>query len=117
MEFYYHGVDKEVLILSADGGLMAANAEQFVGELEKLVELGLRKLVVDCTRLTHISSYGVGILVSLHKTLARQGGDVKLASVPGLVARVIRLLRLESTFEIYPTVEAACSAFRSRESR
>jgi hypothetical protein len=32
MEFYYHSVDKDVLILSADGGLNMDNADEFVSE-------------------------------------------------------------------------------------
>ena len=111
MEFYYHDVDKDVLILSADGGLCAETAEQFVEELNRFVDLGMRKLIVDCTRLTHLSSYGMGILVRLRKRLAQQGGNVKLAAVPGVVARVIRLVRLDRVFQIFPTVDAALRSF------
>jgi anti-sigma B factor antagonist len=111
MEFYYHDVDKDVLILSADGGLCAETAERFVEELSRFVDLGMRKLIVDCTRLTYLSSYGMGILVRLHKRLALQGGDVKLAAVPGVVARVIRLVRLDGVFQIFPTVDAALRSF------
>ena len=115
MEFYYHDVDKDVLILSADGGLSADTAEQFVEELDQFIQLGIRKLIVDCTRLTYVSSSGVGILVSLHKRLAKRGGDVKLAAVAGVVAKIIRLTGLEKIFHIYPTVQDACQAFRDQE--
>ena len=111
MEFYYHHVDKDVLILSADGGLLADNAHYFVGELEKYVELGIRKLIVDCTQLKKISSYGIGVLVTLNKRLAKQGGDVKLACVGGIVSKVIQLSGLGSTLQIYPTVDDALRAF------
>ena len=57
MEFYYHDVDDDVLILNADGGLAAFTRDQFVGELEKAIDAGCRKLIVDCKRLTYISSY------------------------------------------------------------
>lgn len=115
MEFYYHGVDKDILILSADGGLMSVTADQFVSELERFVELGCRKLIVDCTALTHISSSGIAILVTLHRRLAKQGGDVKLARVAGLVSNVIRLANLTQLFQIYPSVEAARAAFAGQD--
>ena len=111
MEFYYDSVDKDVLILSADGGLLHETAERFVGELEKYVELGVDKLIVDCSRLTTISSYGLGILVSLHGRLAKKGGDVKLAAVSGFVVKVFRKTGLGAHFHIYPTVEEARRAF------
>ena len=111
MEFYYDSVDKDVLILSADGGLLHENAERFVGELEKYVALGVDKLIVDCSRLSTISSYGLGILVSLHGRLAKQGGDVKFAAVTGFVVKVFQRTGLASHFHIYPTVEEARRAF------
>ncbi len=112
MEFYYHDVDKDVLILSADGGLIAATADQFAGELDQLVQLGCRKLIVDCTRLTYISSYGLGVLVRLHKKLASRGGDVKLAAIAGAIPKLLSMVRLDRVFEIYPTVDEAREAFR-----
>lgn len=111
MEFYYRGTDRDILILSADGGLNSHNADQFVGELQTLVEAGVRKLIVDCTKLTYISSYGVGILIRLHKKLAEVGGEVKLATVENPVVKALRLLRLDSIFEIYLNVREAREAF------
>ena len=73
MEFYYRDTDRDVLILSADGGLNSHNAEQFVSELATLVDAGADKLIVDCTKLSHISSFGIGILIRLHKKLAEKG--------------------------------------------
>ena len=111
MEFYYRGTDKDILILSADGGLNSQNADQFVEELQTLVEAGARKLIVDCTRLSYISSYGVGILIRLHKKLAEGGGEIKIASVDSPIVKVLRLLRLDTVFEVYANVWEAREAF------
>ena len=114
MEFYYSDVEKDVLILSADGGLIADNADRFVDELDRFIQSGARKLVVDCQKLTYISSYGLGVLVRLHKKLAVKGGDVKLANVAGAIPKLIRMTRLDKTFEMYPDVPAALRAFNSQ---
>jgi len=111
MEFYYRGTDKDVLILSADGGLNSHNADQFVTELQTLVDAGARKLIVDCTKLTYISSYGIGILIRLHKKLAESGGEVKIASVDNPIVKALRLLRLDTVFEIYINSREAQEAF------
>ena len=111
MEFYYKDTDRDVLILSADGGLNSHNAEQFVSELATLVEAGANKLIVDCTKLSYISSFGVGILIRLHKRLAEKGGEVKLAVVESPIVRVLRLMRLDTVFEIYPDVATARATF------
>ena len=113
MEFYYHGTDRDVMILSADGGLSRHNVAQFLEELETLVDSGIRKMIVDCTRLTYISSFGVGALAALKTRLAKRGGEVKLASVKSLILNVLRTTNLDRVFEIYPDVEAARQAFRA----
>jgi len=112
MELYYHGTDEDVLILSADGGIDSASAEDLVRELATLVDAGARKLIVDCSRIRYISSYGIAVLVRLHKKLADRGGDVKLAALESGVVRVIELLGLERVFALYPNVDAARAAFR-----
>ncbi len=106
-----------MLILSVDGGLMHDNADRFVGELEHYIELGIRKLIVDCTQLKRISSYGLGVLVSLHKRLAKKGGDVKLAAVSGVVGKVIHMTRIGKLLDIYETVDDARQAFGTGTTR
>jgi anti-sigma B factor antagonist len=113
MELYYHATDRDVLILSADGGIDSVSAEELVSDLETLVAAGARKLIVDCSRLGFISSYGIAVLVRLHKKLAERGGDVKLAALESRVARLIALVGLERVFQIYTTVDDARNAFRS----
>ncbi len=113
MELYYHDIDRGILILSADGGIDSSNADELVAELGKLVDAGARKLIVDCSRLGFISSYGIAVLVRLHKKLSERGGDVKLAALESRVARLIDLLGLERVFQIYPNVDDARKAFRS----
>jgi anti-sigma B factor antagonist len=112
MEFFYHEVDRKVLVLAADGGLNAETATQLVSQLESLVDVGLRQIIVDCSRLDFISSYGVGVLVRLHNKLAKNGGDVKVAGVKSAVLKVLTLMRMNRLFEVYPDVNQARLAFR-----
>ncbi len=114
METYYDDVDSEVLVVRADGGLNAQTTEGFVEDLEKLVDAGLRKIIIDCSSLDYISSYGLGVLVMLHNHLARHGGDVKIASVKGMIVEVMRITKLNKLFEIYPDVSRARLAFRPK---
>jgi anti-sigma B factor antagonist len=112
VEFFYHDVDRDVLILKADGGIDSVNAEEVVAELTRLVESGIRKLVVDCSRLGYISSAGVAVLLRLHKRLWAAGGHAKVAAAQGPVFRLLELTKLAELFEIYPSVAEALEAFR-----
>lgn len=112
MEFYYHDVDRDVLILAADGGIDAYNTDQILGDLGKVIDAGVTKLIVDCRQVLSISSMGVASLVLLHKRLAERGGHVKLAAVQARVFRILQITRLNTVLQIYPTVDAALQAFR-----
>ena len=115
MEFYYNETDKDVLILNVDGGLNSDTAKEFIDKLATLIEAGQTKIVVDCTHLDHISSYGLGMLVRLHSKLSKKGGDVKLACVKGIVEQVFKITHLNKIFEIYPDVSRACLMFRPKD--
>ncbi len=114
MEFYYDEIDNDVLIITADGGLNADTSEQFILSIEKLVDAGLKKMIVDCDKLDYISSYGLGMLVRLHNRMKRHGGDVKIASVKGALPDVLKVTGLNKLFEIYPDVNRARLAFRPK---
>ena len=115
MEFFFHELDETVLILRADGGLNAETAGQFVSQLEALVDAGVTKMIVDCTHLEYISSFGVGVLVRLHNKLAKRGGDVKVAAARSAVLQVLTVMRMGKVFDIYPDVNRARLAFRPKD--
>jgi anti-anti-sigma factor len=112
VEFYYHEIDKDVLILRADGGINKDNAREFVADLEKLVDAGLTKIIVDCEGLDHISSFGIGVLLRVHKRIAKLGGNVKLAGIHSGLVRILQIARVDELFDIYPDVNRARLAFR-----
>ncbi|MHC4553136.1 MAG: STAS domain-containing protein [Planctomycetota bacterium] len=115
MKFYYSDVENDILIVNADGGLNADNADQFIDELGRLIEAGQTKIIVDCSHLDYISSYGLGVLVRLHSKLAKRGGDVKLACVKSVIEKVLTMTRLNTVFEIYPDVSRATLMFRPKD--
>lgn len=112
MEFYYHETDGDLLVISADGGLNGDTANQFVTEIERLVDAGLRKIIVDCTALNFVSSAGLAVLMRLHKHMKPLGGNVKIAHVKGTIMQVLEVTHLSKVFEIYPDVDRARLAFR-----
>ena len=113
VEFYYDEIDDDVLVLVADGGLNSATAEEFLQSIQKLVDAGLPKIIVDCEKLEHISSFGLSVLIRLPHNLKRHGGNVKVCNVPGMVVQVLTLTRLNRVLEIYPDVNKARAAFKA----
>jgi len=117
MELFYEESEGDVLIVAVDGGLNQQTAGQFVERVQTLVDSGLRKIIIDCQRLTFLSSYGLGVLLRIHKRMAEHGGDVKVANLHGMVADLLRVTHLNTVFDVYPDVSAAKLAFRDPESQ
>jgi anti-anti-sigma factor len=116
MEFYFHEIDRTIMVLGADGGLNGDNAKAFVEQLESLVDAGVDKIIVDCTHLDYLGSYGIAMLVRLHKHLAKHGGDVKIAAPRSIVLQALTVMHMSKLFDIYPDVDQARLAFRPMES-
>ncbi|HNX26224.1 MAG TPA: STAS domain-containing protein [Phycisphaerae bacterium] len=115
MEFYYHEMENDVLIISADGGLNKQTASKFVDDVGKLVDGGIKKIIIDCSKLNFITSYGIGILLRIHKKLRAAGGDVKIAAVPSRIIEVLNIMKLTRIFSIYPDVNRARLEFRPKD--
>lgn len=111
MEFYYHELRKDVVVLSADGGLNKQTADEFVDQLITVVDGGIRKLVVDCENLEYISTVGLSMLIRLHKRVREHDGDVKLCHLKGMIPGVLRVTHLDRLFGIHPNLEDAISSF------
>lgn len=115
MEFYYNETENDVLIVKADGGLNRQTAAEFVDSLTRLIDAGLKKIIVDCSALDYVSSYGLGILIRLHARLKKRGGDVKLSCVRGALPQLLSITRLDQVFDIYSDVNRARLAFRPQD--
>ncbi len=114
MELYYDDVDGDVLVIKADGGLNNQTADQFITDIETLVDAGLRKIIVDCSGLEYISSHGLGVLLRLHQRMKPNEGDVKIASAKSALLDVLRLARLDRLLAIFPNVPRARLAFKPK---
>lgn len=112
MELYRHELDHDVLVVAADGGLDSRNSADFQAGIQKIVDSGATKIIVDCEKLSYISSAGLGALVNLHKRMHAQGADVKIAGARSMILDVMSITRIDKLFEFYPDVNRARLAFR-----
>ena len=102
---------EKALVLSLHGNLDADSVSAFKKTSYKLVEEGMRFLVIDCSELGFIDSTGLGALISLLRKLRMQNGDLKVAGLNNEVRSVFEITRLHRLFDILPNVQTACEKF------
>jgi len=71
-----------------------------------------RQIVFDLGNVTHIDSGGVGILVAVHASARKVGGDIKFANLAEHTKEVLQITKLVRVFEIFERTEDAAASFK-----
>lgn len=100
----------DTLTLALDGELDASSAIVLDTELTKPKVLDFRKVLIDCARLSYISSAGLGVFISHLQRL--QDANVKLVffNMQEKVFNVFEILGLDGLMTIVPTQAEAMAA-------
>jgi anti-sigma B factor antagonist len=97
--------------LYVGGRLDAASAPALRDQIQKLVKGGYKELILSLDGLDFMDSSGLGELVRGLGLAREVGGTLKLANLSEPASTVVRLARLDRTFEIHSTAEAALASF------
>jgi len=71
----------------------------------------IAKVIVDCTRVGFLSSYGLSMFLRLHSTANNAKGQLRLTNVNSLVLDLIRMSKVNQLFGICSDVEQARLTF------
>jgi len=95
-----------VLKVEIDGRLVAAVAPQLREDVLAKMNDGTNVLF-DLSRMVHIDSSGLGVLVQILQKAKAGGGKVVLAALQSGPKIVFDITKVSRVFEIVPTVEDA----------
>lgn len=100
-----------VRIFRLEGFLDAHTAPQFEEALQARVAEGERRIVVDCSALTYISSAGLGVFMSFIEEVRDGGGDIRIAGLIPKVRQVFDILGFSEIFQIFESTSEAIASF------
>jgi anti-sigma B factor antagonist len=98
-------------ILSLEGYLDAHTAPQFEKAVQEEFEAGRIRLIVDCSKLTYISSAGLGVFMIFVEEIREAGGDIKICGLAPKVYQVFEILGFPALFDIVEDVPAAIKKY------
>ncbi|MDB4965981.1 MAG: putative anti-sigma factor antagonist [Myxococcales bacterium] len=111
--FQFERTEREgVTVLTLSGNLDAATAGGLKQEVIALSELKTTRVAVELSKITLIDSTGVGVLISLFKRTRAQGGQVHFAGLTGQPKEIFRLLRLDRSLDLHPTLDEALTKLK-----
>jgi anti-sigma B factor antagonist len=101
----------DVAVLSLAGRIDTVSAPELEEAITRTVEGGTRKVLLDFSGVSYISSGGLRVLLAAAKRLRSPGDRFGLCSLSPDVLKIIRLTGFTSIFSIYPSDGEALAAW------
>ena len=99
----------KLVIKLCEERLDAASAVSFKEELVREIEAGNTQIVLDLEDVSFIDSSGLGCLVAVLKAIGSQG-KLSISGLHQKTEQIFKLTRMDSIFNIYPSVSEAVEA-------
>jgi anti-sigma B factor antagonist len=106
--------DVSVLDLRGRSTIDDGESESLSGHLKKLVDSGVRKLLLNLADVTKIDSSGISIIVETCVSLRKRGGDLRLLCPRGRVLEVLTVVRLLNAIPSFENEARAVASFGER---
>lgn len=105
----------DIAVMVLAGRLVLEDIESPLrGAIERLIDDGVVKLVLDLAAVTYIDSAGLGLLVAKFVSLRSRGGDLRLVHPTPRSMHLMAITNLATVFETYASVDAAVQSFEDR---
>lgn len=98
--------DKIQIVSVDETRIDAAAAIQFKDAMRAQTEEGPDRVILDLSIVEFIDSSGLGAIVAAMKQMGH-GRKLDLAGLTLAVDKVFRLTRMDTVFDLYPTLDAA----------
>ena len=101
----------DISVVSLEGSLDTNTSQEAGDALDKLVDEGKTKLVVDLTNLDYISSSGLRIFLAASKKLKPLGGEVRVSGLNETVNEVFEISGFTMILKVFKTAAEAKEGF------
>ena len=98
-------------LITVEGFLDAHTAPHFEKAIQTEIDAGHNRIVVDCEKLTYISSAGLGVFMSFVEELREAGGDIKICGLTPKVRGVFDMLGFQEIFDLVDDQQTAVRRF------
>ncbi len=82
--------------------IIASMAGEFREKLLKLVEKGIKDLIIDLSGVEMVDSVGLGVLIATHNSVSKAEGKLTIKNVPENIYKLFKTMRLDQHFEVKP---------------
>jgi anti-sigma B factor antagonist len=99
--------DGHIHVIHVKGEIHVSTAPEFAARLDDAIKQEAVAVVLDLTEVEFIDSTGLTVLLNGLRSVTLRGGRLALAVSNPTVLRLFEITRLDSTFDIEPTLKDA----------
>jgi anti-anti-sigma factor len=96
---------EQVKVIKLSGNLNATTSQEFRQSITKILEVGVKIVLVDFQDVTFMDSSGLGSLVLAFKTLRAADTKLVICSINEQVRILFELTNMDKIFEIFTSQE------------
>jgi len=102
----------DVLVLYPEGKITFGDGDQELGEAVRTeLEKGVRKIIIDFSKVSYLDSSGVGELVGCYTSIKNKNGELRICGMNAKIFGLMKMTSLHSVFEVKDTEAEALAGF------
>ncbi|PID26610.1 MAG: hypothetical protein CR982_09175 [Candidatus Cloacimonadota bacterium] len=104
--------EEGIVSITIEGNLVGSDNNELNTELQKIIDSGMVKLIVNMKNVAQLDSFALGILATSGSEIESRNGKLKFAELQPFVATLFKMMRMNDLFDIYDTYEEALDSFK-----
>ena len=97
---YKLSIDRDLLLIMLEGDLIGGfETDRLYHEVEKALEGGSKRCVVDLSKVRFLNSTGIGLLITLLAKFRNRGGDLAIMRPAEQLKKLLIITKLEAIFQ------------------
>ncbi len=103
---------QDVTILDLHGKILIGEGDEALRDaVNKAVDAGKTKLLLNLADVPYVDSAGLGEIVRCYTTVSRKGGKLKLINLTKKIQDLLSITKLLTVFETFDTEEEGVRSF------
>jgi len=108
-------IEPDVVLVEIVGKVVyGPECQQIEWLTAELLEEGEKKIIFDISRIHHLDSSGVGIVVMCSSKVKESGGELRIAGAEGHVKAILKMTGVGKIVALYPSRADALEGFAGR---
>lgn len=102
---------EDVIVIYPRGFINAHTVRQFEQELNRALEAGWVKMVINGSGLAYIASAGLGVIMGLVEEVRAQGGDIRLTDLNETVLNIFEVVGFNHLYRVFGSEREAIESY------